>query len=1042
MNNQLLKQEMSKWGAAAGQVRLFEDDDLAKHIDYKDIYKSNFSLHIQGVVERQGSPLVYIASDYSLLHDNKNELNNICRSLACRGENSFLGIVTPGKLVLLPCILTGASEYLREYSSNRSPTLIRSLTEGIIPNDLQAAQKKIKEVRLKEKILDSFIEASTCLRDIHNAILKEYEEKALTNILAILGRALFIRFLYDRELIPNNIVPGRGDEYELSHFFDSPESTSHIFKWLDDTFNGDLLPLYALETDNAIHDQIEYYFYFSKLPKCFFQHLNGFANGSPSRGSLISLVNFAYVPTGLLSEVYEEFAHKFFSKIAKDTSIYYTPRHIAAFLVEQAFNGLSLDDKSRATVIDPTVGAGIFIVLALRTLVKERLNRKEEITATSIRQLLYSNIRGIDTNPHALRLATLALYLTAIELDPCPKPLTENHRFERPLIGSVLWEAKLLGGSLNLDSTNEILPTQFDLVISNPPWTRLENQAEKGFLRNQASRIFDSIINEEDCKHDPLQNTINQQYLELVKSNPTVLSPNNAPYFPFVWRSLQLARPGGNIALVLPAEHFLFREHQSRELVFRHIRVTGIINGSDLRESNFWPNVDAPFCLVFGKKCKVLPEDDFLFLSLWEERNIHDYFRIRIDPSQVRRISFMELENNKTLLKTLFRGTNYDLNILSKLKSAKTVSIASIIEKERLQIGKGYEICTPKNKSEYETKLSVDEIERRANNFKKLQDLNGNHIHAKLKIDRAAMVLDEVRFPLFNESCDFILPKNTGKIPIYFSPVVIIPESAYADAFCYIGKRPLIYSQSFRGISTVNSRNSKELAVYLTAIFWSGLPRYVNLLTSSRYGVSRKTTLIEEILSFPVIPYSDLSADEKRFCQEIARSDKGSLAISRDKIVKWVYSLYDLTEFDVQIINDTLHTRCPSKRAFAQRQPDMTKIHRFCSYIEEKVCELYKLYDSKGYAKVELLHSLIDGWVFIEIKSPCQKDYHLPDLGNIIQDIASEEGISILTIKPRPGVLLCGVLNQNRYLTLCSAANISRDILMEIDSDPIAWELY
>jgi hypothetical protein len=61
-----------------------------------------------------------------------------------------------------------------------------------------------------------------------------------------------------------------------------------------------------------------------------------------------------------LSQVYEKFAWKWDHQEARDTSVHYTPRNIAATLVDEAFDHLPGANKAR--ILDPACGAGVFLV--------------------------------------------------------------------------------------------------------------------------------------------------------------------------------------------------------------------------------------------------------------------------------------------------------------------------------------------------------------------------------------------------------------------------------------------------------------------------------------------------------------------------------------------------------------------------------------------------------------------------------------------------------------------------------------------------------
>ena len=65
-----------------------------------------------------------------------------------------------------------------------------------------------------------------------------------SDVLSLIGRALFFRFLKDRNIIDDNdlkAVCPKAENFEDCFF--NPENAASSSAWLDKTFNGDLLPL-------------------------------------------------------------------------------------------------------------------------------------------------------------------------------------------------------------------------------------------------------------------------------------------------------------------------------------------------------------------------------------------------------------------------------------------------------------------------------------------------------------------------------------------------------------------------------------------------------------------------------------------------------------------------------------------------------------------------------------------------------------------------------------------------------------------------------
>ena len=81
-------------------------------------------------------------------------------------------------------------------------------------------------------------------------------------------------------------------------------------------------------------------------------------------------------------------------------------------------------------------------------------------------------------------------------------------------------------------------------------------------------------------------------------------NPDNNPDLPFIWRAAEWAKPNGVIAMALPGRILLKQSAQgkdARTALIRGLRITGIINGSNLSDTNVWPKMNQPFILFFAR---------------------------------------------------------------------------------------------------------------------------------------------------------------------------------------------------------------------------------------------------------------------------------------------------------------------------------------------------------------------------------------------------------------------------------------------------------
>ncbi len=439
-----LRDELKGYGVAPEKVHLFGQanpkPDLQDYLALNALRRENRPAP-DGVAEYQGRPVLYFVDEQRLTEvssqsegfhfrgeDEPNELGVIFRQIACRGERAYLARIEFGRLRVAPVSLTKRKPNWVEYTpgSAKGRCLFSRLAFGL---------SEWEDFAAGDAVFDRLF---ALLKHAANRIATN--ENLRSDALSLVGRALFFRFLQDRGVLDNYptelIAP---QAHDWTDCFLNPKNASDTCTWLDKTFNGDFLPL----TDNG--------------DEAFFRRINEQTNGEvfgpltavirghkPLGGVYQPLLkwdwqtfDFAHIPVGLLSQVYEAFCWEWMPKEAKKTSQHYTPRNIAVTLVDEVFDNLPVAADCR--VLDPACGAGVFLVLAFRRLYLERWKRakkKERPRTDGIRRILENQLVGLDISEDALRLAALSLYLTAIELDPEPQP-PDKLRFKN-LRGQVL----------------------------------------------------------------------------------------------------------------------------------------------------------------------------------------------------------------------------------------------------------------------------------------------------------------------------------------------------------------------------------------------------------------------------------------------------------------------------------------------------------------------------------------------------------------------------------------------------------------------------
>jgi N-6 DNA Methylase len=838
--------------------------------------------------------------------------------------------------------------------------------------------------------------------------------------ISIVGRALFVRFLADRDLIPAEVAAFAIGG--IAKLFDTPDSMAKVSEWLDATFNGDFLPL----PDATI----------KALPAGAFAEVGNILRRAPEGQYHLEWeeswhrLNFAHIPVGVLSQAYEGYLNAHKKEKQKKEGSYYTPRHIAELMVRASFAALRRDGVAHsAKILDPAVGAGVFLITAFRQLVAERWRhdgRSNRPDTKTLREILETQITGFDINDSALRFAALGLYLMSIELDPDPQ-LVQKLGFKKLREIGVLYKFGVddgVEGSKDLGSLGGEVGREhlgkYDLVIGNPPWakaTKLKNwkSVEAMIVRIARERLRDETVKA------PL--------------------PNAVTDLPFVWRAMEWARPSGQIAFALHAR-VLFQRGEgmvdARNALFRSLDVTGIVNGAEVRHTDVWPKVQAPFCLVFAQNS--LPQGGgFRFITPKLEGPLNDNGSWRIDSASADIVFSEQLVQQPTLLKGHFRGNSLDIELLNRISAGSIPPFEKFWRENfgprtgRLKYaGNGYQSL------------------KRSSRKRKDSDLPGVDAKYLWGIPElpsrgdVGLVIDATLLPKF-ESERIHDPRD---ISIFRGPLLLVrkaPPKKHGRIRTSISDNAVVYKASYYGYSAKAHAAGKALVRFLALVIGSKFSLWHVLVTSGEYGFERDTIekyVIEEIL---IPSFEDLSNAERMEANQLFNQ----LALLEtdetwQMVDDWVAKLFGLDQDDMAIISDTLTYSLPFKanRDLAQ-QPVNTRLRReFQDRLEAELRPWAERF-GRPMSVLPLETPILSPWLFLGI-GPATGLAHK----KLNDDWAAAIGLSnhlssteIIISGIEADCLIIGRLNQARYWSNSQARLLARRIIWEhIDffSDKIA----
>ena len=944
---------------------------------------------VEAVYEWQDAPLVFLIYEDSL--QDYEHLLRIRRLLAMRGDAPYMGVVAPGSLNVYRIALDRKSVRqarvdIDDKGGARSAVFPK--LGNVRPSAAITTKNWISNV-----VLNLLTGSTTSLIELDLS-----DEDAIS----LVGRALFTRFLADRALLPE----GRSDPRMAASLFDTPVVASETSRWLDATFNGDLLPLSAEV--------------FEVLPEDAYGVLGDILRRAPGGQLFLGWeekwgnLDFAHIPVGVLSQAYELYLKNHAPKKQKSQGSYFTPKPIAELMVRASFRALAREGVGKsAKVLDPAAGGGIFLLTAFRELVAEHWRADGVRPDTKVlRRILYNQLVGFDINEAALRFAALGLYLLAIELDPNPRPV-DKLRF-KDLRGRVLHRVLLEGekegeglGSLGPAVGDEHVG-RYDLVIGNPPWASGTKLSEWGFVREQVARIATERGIED--------------------RSPTL--PNEGLDLPFVWRAMEWAKPSGQIAFALHAR-LLFQQGdgmpRARKALVEALDVTSVINGVELRQTKVWPQISAPFCVLFATNRTPGVEAGFRFITPRIEGSLNSAGTMRIDAINAEVVAVRQLVQTPELLKILFRGTRADLGIVDRIRAHGHPTLEEFW-RERIGVGargrlrgsgNGYQTLKPSSRirKHGDQRPGVDATYLRGRQEVTSGPLEGFFVeNGSLGIFSHGRIHD---------------PRSED---LFVGPLVLVHQSPPATTGrigVAISEDDLVFNESFYGYSPSGHPEARLLVRYLALVLGSRLITWLALVTSGKFGFERD---VVEKAALDQIPLPDFDKLSNEQLDEVGRLADGlrSGAVSWEEVDDWVTELYGLGQRDLQTVFDTLEFGLPfaENKRKAQAVPSAVAKDEFCNVVRE---ELQPWCDRFGsILDVHPIPSLaVSPWEAIGVwtgRNESAEKALTGDWTGLLR-AADEQAASEIVLRDEADGLLVGLLAQRRCWSKTQARLLAQRII-------------
>lgn len=984
-----------RYGVRSTDCVMLEQAGDHRQLRYVDLLGDKQSLAlVDAVVESQLQPLLYVITSGRLAGTNniRARITELRRRLAMRGDAAWLGVLWPGRLDIYSTDLQPDEAAKGVTFDNDKPDAISVIPRLASGENLASPA----ELQLRQVLFGLMTDAGVELRELNLSVNES---------IALAGRALFFRFLMGRGIInENHLNLITQHAHSLEECFGNEKALAETNNWLDKTFNGDLLHL-------PTNDYGDYFCQlYKKHGSSITRPLSAILGldtplGPGASQSRFSLgwddLYFDHIPIGLLSETYEELMRQFDAVGRHETSVYYTPCNIAEYMVAEA---LHLNPQgSRARVLDPACGAGVFLTAAFRRLAElqfEETGVRPERAA--LRTILNTQLVGFDINGHARMLGALSLYLTALELDPNPTPL-EDLIFEK-LEGNVFINVadpdsdpealQAMIGSIG-HHVSDIYRHSFDLVIGNPPWTALTGSNRK------LNRAFTDRSREIALKRG---------FTDIADSYE---NPDNVTDLPFIWCAMEWAKENGRICFAL-AGRFLFKRSGkgliARKALFRTLAVTGIFNGAALRKTQVWPNMSQPFCLLFADNRIPEPDDQLIFISPEEDPSLNSKGRMRIDVSDAEAITISQVLEQPVLFKTLFRGSAKDTIFIKRVTARANQTLGDYWTRENgLCFGQGFHVASREFDDSFLEGLPIITAHYKAHPFSVNPDT----------------------LPRYQ-------PQGLGRPrspEIYKGPLILLREATRADrdrGRALFSAGDIAYQGSFYGFSAAGNDDAEFITLYLLVIVHSALFEYYQLMTSSKFGIEREAIQVTDAKEFPLIAPEKLNQE-----QRAAFTNAAKLLI--DNTPDWktldsaVFNAYRIGKLDAEMIRDTLETRSPFTKSInnSLRPADMSETSLFCNILSDRLNSVLGRVDVK--VKVDYLADSTGlPWRFLKISHAGAPSTTQTIVPSEWLRFADDYSVSRVTVSEKDSQsVTVGLLNRYRYWTPTQARMLAAEIIWQ-----------
>jgi len=745
--------------------------------------------------------------------------------------------------------------------------------------------KFLSEIEKKRARIDKkLIEQLKALKTELKKCLKSQKGNSDEIVQSLIDRTLFIKFLEDNHIINSSFY----QEYFIDDF---PPNTRYEFKYL-------LQNDYNANAVNRLFNKINELFnnVLFRKPEIETLHLtsevlaaiyNAIKQNDWQTGQL-SLFDFRFdvVPVEFISHIYEVFLE------GKQLSegIYYTPPNLAHLIIDDTIKGLG-------TVLDPSCGSGMFLVLAFRKLleyhpVSDKADIKEKINHKN--QLLKDYIFGIEKENTAWRLCLFSLYLEILkDIPPSEiKQFIEQKIKDdslQPIFPHDFSDNIFEGNSLEMETSKKPHSNRsFDYMVGNPPFLELKKtDVEINFINKYELEIGGEKIK---AKSVIGKNQISQAFMLKIKD---------------------LAKTDTRFGFVQNNSNFYNEKSEKfRHFFFKHYNVENFYELSRVKNLLFRKAKEGVVVTIFNNQASednhvnYYPVDMEIFSKTFDLLIIQEDKKIDIAQS--------DILNANIILRDYLVGNEYDLKLIHDIeqKSVHFENFISNKSKDDFAVGlritgsdtisavnAGHNLLSGKKQREVVAQektsfVSTKETSKFNLPYIEYRDVSAFHTSIDKYIAKDDLINKRYRR---NKPLSFFEGKKIllRKIPKTKKGISFF-EAAYSE-------KTLCFPD---GVFSIRLNDDKYYYL-LTAILNSELVNYyINMIALKRKGGSNPHIGKAAIEHIPVPKYldEDLIEEISDIIHQLTEDKLQYEDAIKEKLNDLIYALYDLNILEIERI--------------------------------------------------------------------------------------------------------------------------------------------